>query len=92
MSEPSNIIILVSSVTILLVSLYLATCQKYQDGVIGHLALAGMSIASAVPIYEAGSGMLYEFVPTTALLYAAVALFLARHAYRFRQQAKRGCV
>jgi len=92
MSEPSNVIILVSSVTILLVSLYLATCQKYQDGVIGHLALAGMSIASAVPIYEAGSGMLYEFVPTTTLLYAAVALFLARHAYRFRQHAKRGCV
>lgn len=80
-----TIIVLASAGVILFVSMYLALCRRYDDGVFGHIALGGMAFSSATPLYEAAAGADYDFVPTTALMYAAVALFMARHAYRFRK-------
>ena len=85
-----TIIVLASAGVILFVSLYLALCRKYDDGIVGHIALAGMALSSAAPLYEAYEGADYDFVPTTALMYAAVALFMARHAYRFNRWSKTG--
>jgi len=85
-----TIIVLASAGVILFVSLYLALCRNYDDGVVGHVALGGMSMASAAPLYEAAAGVDYDFVPTTALMYAAVAIFMARHLYRFRKYRKTG--
>lgn len=86
----ATIIVLASAGVILCVSLYLALCRNYDDGIIGHVALAGMSLSSAAPLYEAYEGVDYEFMPTTALMYAAIALFLARHAYRFHRWSTTG--
>ena len=81
-------VVLASAGVILFVSMYLALCRKYDDGIIGHVALAGMAFSSAAPLYEAYEGADYDFVPTTALMYAAVAIFMARHLYRFRSWQK----
>lgn len=85
-----TIIVLASAGVILFVSMYLALCRRYDDGIVGHIALAGMALSSAAPLYEAYEGADYDFVPTTALMYAAVALFMVRHAYRFRMWSKTG--
>ena len=85
-----TMVVLVSAAAILLVSVYLALCRRYDDGIIGNAALAGMSLASASPLYEALEGSEYDFVPTTGLMYAAVAVFMLRHAYRFRRWSKTG--
>lgn len=85
-----TIIVLASAGVILFVSLYLALSRNYDDGIIGHVALAGMALSSAAPLYEAYEGADYDFMPTTALMYAAVAVFMARHAYRFRKWSKTG--
>lgn len=85
-----TLIVLASAGVILCVSLYLAMCRHYDDGIIGHVALAGMSLSSAAPLYEAYEGVDYDFMPTTALMYAAVAVFMARHAYRFHKWSKCG--
>jgi len=76
-------IVMASAIVILVVSLYLAMSKNYDDGVIGHAALGGMALASAAPLYEAIVGVDYSFVPTTALMYLAVAVFMTRHAFRF---------
>lgn len=85
-----TIIVLASAGVILFVSLYLALCRNYDDGIIGHISLAGMSLSSVAPLYETAAGSDYEFASTTALMYAAVAVFMARHAYRFRMYRKTG--
>lgn len=86
----ATIIVLASAGVILCISMYLALCKRYDDGVIGHVALAGMALGSAAPLYEAYEGADYDFLPTTALIYAAVALFMTRHAYRFHRWSKTG--
>lgn len=83
-------IVLASAGIILCIVLYLALCENYEDGIIGHGALGCMAFASGAPVYEVVKGHDYEFLPTTALFYAAVAIFLARHAYRFNRYRKTG--
>ena len=91
-----TIIVLASAAIIFAVSLYLALCRDYEDGILGNFALGGMAMASTPTLYETiapmfgAAGSKYEFLPTTALLYAAVALFMVRHAYRFRRWTKTG--
>jgi len=86
----ATFIVLASAGIILFVSLYLALCRKYNDGIIGHFSLGGMAMASAAPLYEAYKGSDYEFLPTTALMYFAAAVFMARHAWLFRRRSSSG--
>ena len=83
-------IVLASAGIILCISLYLALCRNYDDGIIGHTALGAMALGSAVPLCEAAQGTDYDFLPTTALMYAAMAAFLLRHVYRFRRWSLTG--
>lgn len=85
-----TIIVIVSCLIICVVSVYLALCQEYEDGIIGNIALGGMAVSTAGPLYEMANGSEYEFAPTTVLMYAAVAAFLARHMYRFMKWRKTG--
>lgn len=86
----ANIIVLASSAVIFCVVVYLGLCRKYEDGIIGNAALGCMAFASGVPVYEAIKGHTSDYFPTTALMYAAIALFMARHAYRFRKWSTTG--
>lgn len=83
-------IVLASAVVIFCVSVYLALNQRYEDGIVGNLALGAMAISSGCPVYEIYKGEDYQFLPTTALMYAAFAAFLLRHAYRFARWAHSG--
>lgn len=60
----------------------LALWCKYKDGVIGHIALAWVSLCSLVVVIDALDGVNYSFLPTTSGTFAAMALFMVRHAYR----------
>jgi hypothetical protein len=84
------IIVIVSCLIIFAVSIFLALCQEYEDGIVGNIALGGMAVSTAGPLYEMANGSEYEFAPTTVLLYAAVAAFMARHLYRFIKWRKTG--
>lgn len=84
-----NFIILASAGVIFFVSVYLAMCRRYDDGIIGHVSLFGMALSSAAPLYESIEGADYDFLPTTALLYASVAVFMARHLYIFETRSRK---
>lgn len=86
----AHYIVIIACVVILTLALYLALNPKYDDGIIGNAALGGLAMSAAGPLYETMSGQDYEFLPTTALLYCSLAIFIARHAYRFRRWSKQG--
>lgn len=79
----TNFVVITSAILIFAIAVFLAINQRYDDGIIGNAALGGMALASAVPVYEMFAGLDFEFLPTTAILYFSVALFMLRHAYRF---------
>lgn len=85
-----GITVIVSCLIILAVSLYLALCPKYEDGIVGNMALGGMAGSTAWPLTEMYNGVDYEFAPTTVLLYASVAAFMARHLFRFIKWRRTG--
>lgn len=87
-----TIIVLASACVILFVSLYLAFCENYDDGIIGHVSLGGMALSSAAPLYEAITTPPTEWnvLQTAPLMYAAVSVFMARHTYRFKHYQKTG--
>jgi EamA domain-containing membrane protein RarD len=60
----------------------LALWCKYDDGVIGHIALALMSLCALVVGMEAFDETEYQLLPTTSAMFAAMACFMVRHAYR----------
>jgi len=86
----ANFIVLASAAVILCVVIYLGLCKRYEDGVLGNAALGCMAFASGTPVYEAIKGHHSDYYPTTILMYAAVAVFMARHAYRFHSYRKTG--
>jgi len=85
-----NFIMLASSAVIFCIVVYLALCKKYEDGIVGNAALGCMAFASGPNVFEAIKGNGSDYLPTTALMYAAVALFMARHLYRFLNWRKTG--
>lgn len=86
----THTIVVISAGIIFVIAIFLALSNKYEDGIIGNAALGGMALAAAAPLYESFVGSDYEFLPTTALLYASLALFLIRHAWRFICWSSRG--
>lgn len=65
-------------------SYYLIDCPRYDDGVFGRLALATMSLSSAVGLLQ---GAFYGFVfdPVSQLIFMAVAVFEGRHIYKIHK-------
>ena len=73
-----------------LVSIFLVAHTRYEDGVIGKIALAILAIGNLVVLSEWFNGVTHEVNPTTIFIQFGVAGFLVRHAYRFRQWVKTG--
>lgn len=78
------------SIGIFLISIYLASNDKYEDGVIGKIALGVLAIGNFVVVAEFCGGIVYLVNPTTLFIQMGVFVFLLRHAYRFRQWVKTG--
>lgn len=72
------------------ISIYLASNCKYEDGVIGKIALGVLAIGNFVVVAEFVSGIEYLVNPTTLFIQFGVFMFLIRHAYRFRKWVKTG--
>lgn len=64
--------------------------ERYEDGLIGRLAILGMGFNCLVIVYDALSGTEYMMLPTTSLLYIFLAAFMLRHFYRFWKWTRTG--
>lgn len=75
---------LIALVVLAVIPLYLIFASEYQEGLIGMLALACMSIAAIgkLMLYLAYGATLIA-AGTGELMLWAVAVFMARHAYRY---------
>lgn len=67
------------------VSVFLVAHCKYEDGVIGKIALACLAIGNLVVFAEWFNGINHEVNPTTLFIQFGIAGFLVRHAYRFKK-------
>lgn len=64
--------------------------EKYEDGLVGRIALVFLLGASLAFVVDGWSGELGDVLPATALGAVSFALFLLRHAYRFTKWANDG--
>lgn len=80
-----------SCIVIFVVAASLILHPSYDDGFLGKIALGGLIVSTMGPLWEHfHSGVRYNVLPTTLLIYVATALFLSRHAYRFQKYLKQG--
>lgn len=78
------------SLVICCVSTFLVVHPKYEDGLIGRIALLCLSLSCAVVLGEWFDGVTYEVNPTTLGVQFGLAIFLLRHVYRFSRWVKSG--
>ena len=64
-------------------ALILITHCKYEEGLVGRMALLMLAMSEVVVIAEAWFDDTYDLAPTTVLRHVAITLFLTRHTYRF---------
>lgn len=74
-------IVLFSLLAICLMSYYLIICEYYDDGIVGRLALAVLSLSAGVGFAQHLTGKVF-FDPVSEAIFGAVAVFELRHIYR----------
>ena len=76
--------VFIGSIAVLLVlSLFFIGCRRYEDGIVGNVALGFLCIACGVVLWDAWEGRLQIPAPPYLLIILCVAVFMARHAWRF---------
>ena len=86
----TDITVLSSSIAVFACGSFLTLNKEYDDGVFGKAILIAMIIAAGVNIayvFESGG---FDPAPTTVVGWAALALFLIRHSYRFLRYRMHG--
>lgn len=73
-----------------IVSIFLVMHPKYEDGLVGRIALLCISIGSLIVVGEFMDGVEYDVNPTTLTVQLGLAVFLLRHVYRFNKWVKHG--
>jgi hypothetical protein len=73
----------VSAFAVCAISGYLVWTDKYEDGVLGRIALGLMSMSMFVVLLRELNGEGLEVDPVALTLRVGMALFLARHTWRF---------
>ncbi len=71
-------------------SVFLIFHEKYEDGLVGRIALVFLLGAALAFMVDGWSGELDEVLPATALGSVSFAMFLVRHAYRFCRWTRNG--
>ena len=65
-------------------STFLVLHCAYEDGLFGRAALSMIAVASMVLlVHVVDQSATYAFLPETEMILVGVALFMARHVYRF---------
>ena len=77
----------ICSLIICLISTFLVVHPKYEDGLVGRVALLCLSFSCAVVLGEFVDGVEYEVNPTTLSIQLGLSVFLLRHVYRFNKWA-----
>lgn len=78
-----EIVFVLSLALILVLSLFLVFCRRYDEGVVGNPALWLIVIVSAIALWDARAGALELPQPMYRLVIIALAVFMARHTWRF---------
>jgi hypothetical protein len=78
-----GIMFVLALVLILALSVFLIVCRRYEDGIVGNIALGLLAIACAIALWDAYAGVLEVPQPVYRLAIMAFALFMARHTWRF---------
>ena len=80
----------ICSLIICCVSTFLVVHPKYEDGLIGRIALLCLSVSCLVVVGEWADGVVYEVNPTSLGVQVGLSIFLLRHVYRFSKWVKHG--
>ena len=78
------------SLVICCVSTFLVVHPKYEDGLVGRIALIFIAGSCLVVLGEYVDGVDYEVNPTTLGVQVGLSIFLLRHVYRFSKWVKHG--
>lgn len=81
--EMSVLFFVAALLALLLIAGFFIVCRRYEDGLVGNLALLAIVLTSACGLADAWRGVLELPSPTFCVLIEAGAVFLLRHAYRF---------
>lgn len=78
-----GVVFVLALVLILALSVFLVVCRRYEDGIVGNVALGLLAIACGIALWDAYKGALELPQPVYRLAILAFAMFMARHAWRF---------
>lgn len=81
--EWGNAVLILALAAILLMALFFVFCRRYEDGVVGNVALVFMSIACGILLWDAWRDRFVPPDPVWCLLVLCFAIFQLRHGYRF---------
>ena len=84
-----EIVFLSSCVVLAVVPVVFVANRVYQDGIVGRVALLAISFAADMYLLDFTFGVRYTVLPQTAFFFAAVALFLCWHLWRFHRRVLR---
>lgn len=70
-------------VALLLLCVFFIVCRRYEDGIVGNLALGIVGVVCVLQLLDAAHGELKLPPPDVYVLLIALAVFMVRHAYRF---------
>ena len=85
-----SVLSLVSMIVIVSCGTVLVWHEKYNDGLLGRIGIAGMVFVSLLLLLERVAGQDHYLSPLTVCFQASVAVFFARHTYNFLLWAYRG--
>lgn len=85
------LIVMPAAMIVLAICVILVLHPDYEDGLVGRIALALLGVgalARLLAMFSADRPLLFS--PIALLIWAGLALFFARHFYRFMRRRKRG--
>lgn len=89
--SPLTLSAVVSAAIVVAICFYLVWHERYEDGLFGRIALAGLGLNCLIFALDAvfGSSQ-YTLLPSSALAVDFLALFMLRHAWRFTRWVRSG--
>ncbi len=77
-----KLIVIVAAFCILALAAFFMICRRYEDGIVGNIALGLMGVTCGLILVDAWRDTLVVPEPTVCLLILCVAVFMLRYAWR----------
>jgi hypothetical protein len=78
----SRELFLFAVLTIAICALFFIVCRKYEEGLVGNFFLGLLIVACSVMLWDAWRGIYLEHLVARVIV-VCLAVFMARHGYRF---------